>query len=378
MLYNQHDLIKIITNVLKCEENEINNKSGLSKTLNWDSLNHVVILTTIEDYFGIKIEDDNFASLLTLQDIIEFLDNYQLKICIDSGECNCEDLCYTEERVVFNSSDGIQLVGIYCYSKIEPKGFVLLTHGIPSEKDEGGFHKNMAAYFAKGGYDSFRFDFRYMGESEAGSESNLSLQNLMCDIESAYKISSIRRNIMHCKRFAVGTSCGGGILLKWINEYNHKNEIDKVLLCCPVLDYVYECTHKTQDEIINEKDKIYDLIQRVGYVDLEGIDAKYGLSFFNDALQFDAQSELLKYGKRISIYHGTKDPSVPFEFAESFANKNKLADLIVVDWARHGFGVPFLDKQGKRIPDDIRYKMKMKHQSDVINSIFCSMKGELQ
>lgn len=377
MLYNHHDLINIIANVLNCKETEIKYESGLSRTLNWDSLNHVIILTTIEEYFGIKIDDSQFALLLTLQDIINFLDDYQMQNCIDPGECNCNEPCYTEEKIFFNSSDGTQLVGMYCYSKMPPKGFVLLTHGIPSEKDEGGFHKNMAAYFAKGGFDSFRFDFRYMGESEVGSETNLSLKNLICDIESAYKVSSNKRGVPLRKQFAVGTSCGGGILLKWVNEYNHANEIDKILLCCPVLDYVYECTHKSQNEIANEKEKIYDLLDRVGYVDLEGIDAKYGRSFFNDALEFDVQSELLKYGKRISIYHGTKDPSVPFEFAERFAAKNTLVDLVVVDWARHGFGVPFWDKQGNRIPDDIRYKMKMKHQSDVINSIFCSMKGEL-
>ena len=77
MIYNRHDVIRIVATTLNSFETELNEESGLSRTLNWDSLNHVIILTSIEDYFGIKIEDAFFAQLLTLGKILEFLDAYK-------------------------------------------------------------------------------------------------------------------------------------------------------------------------------------------------------------------------------------------------------------------------------------------------------------
>lgn len=374
MVYNRHEVIRIIAKTLNCPENELDSESGLMRTLNWDSLNHVIILTTIEEQFEIKIADEMFSQLLSIGKIMEFLNEYQIETCIDKGQCECDNSCFEEKRVEFESKDGTKLIGIYCYTNQEPKGFIILTHGIPSEKDENGFHKNMAAYFAKNGYDSFRFDFRYMGESETGSESDITINNLIEDIESAYKMAistCVRNNSM---QFAVGTSCGGGILLKWINDYSHADSISRVFLCCPVLDYVYECTGVNKTDIYVKKDEILSSLKELGYV--KDRDAKYGYSFFLQAMDFDVDVELRKYGKQVLIYHGNQDPSVPITFSKEFAERNlKAVDLVIVDWARHGFGVPFFNKAGERIPDDMRYKIKKKNQSGVIHSIHCSIKG---
>lgn len=377
MIYNHRDVLKIVARTLSCSENELNDESGLSRTLNWDSLNHVIILTSIEDYFEIKIADEKFPVLTSIEKIMKYLDEYELDSCIDNGQCECENPCFEEKRIEFESKDGKKLVGVYCFTNNAPKGFILLTHGIPSEKDEGGFHKNMAAYFAKIGYDSFRFDFRFMGESEAGAESAITIENLITDIESAYQVATsqyVRNNSM---QFVVGTSCGGGILLKWINDYNHAESINQVFLCCPVLDYVYECTGVSKSDISTKKNEVLDSLTELGYI--KDRDAKYGHSFFLQSLDFDANKEITKYGKHVTIYHGNQDPSVPIKFSKDFAERNlKTVDLVIVDWARHGFGVPFLNKNGERIPDDMRYRIKKRNQSGVICSISCSIKGAEQ
>ena len=139
MIYNQRDILRIIAKILNCSEDQLYKQSGLSKTLNWDSLNHVIILSTIEEYLKIKINDEMFSKLLTIGDIVNYLDNYQIEICIDEGQCNCGTLCFEEKKVEFKSLDGTNLVGVFCSTKQESKGFILLTHGIPSEKDENGF-----------------------------------------------------------------------------------------------------------------------------------------------------------------------------------------------------------------------------------------------
>lgn len=382
MIYNRRDVLRIIAKTLDCSEDQLTNESGLTRTLNWDSLNHVMILSSIEDYFDIKIIDEKFPILTSIEKIMKYLDEYQRLNCINDGKCECGNSCYSEKRITFTGKGGIKLVGIYCFTKQEPKGFILFSHGIPSEKDEAGLHRNMATYFAQGGYDSFRFDFRYMGESEPGSESLLSIDNMIDDLESAYNISLhnpfdeeiISRDLKNSNQFMVGTSCGSGVILKWINKYYHSKSIKSVFLCCPVLDYVYECTGIEKANIAVQENKILLDIDRLGYIDDR--DTKYGKRFFENALQFDIDYEAEKYKGKIVIFHGNKDQFIPIEISKRFeiAHK-KYVDMIEIDWARHGFGLPLVDKAGNSLTNEVRYKLKMKNQGDIIHSIFCSIRG---
>ena len=137
---------------------------------------------------------------------------------------------------------------------------------------------------------------------------------------------------------------------------------------------MFESSGINKANIYEKKDEILCSLEKEGYI--KDRDAQYGKSFFLQSLDFDADLEVKKYGKQLIIYHGNQDPSVPISFSEEFANRNyELVDLVVVDWARHGFGVPFFNKAGDRISDDMRYKIKKRNQSGVIHSIVCSIKG---
>lgn len=64
-----------------------------------------------------------------------------------------------ETKINFKSYDGTKLVGIYrAPESVSLKGIFLLIHGIPSEKDEWGFYKDMAIELELNGYASFRLD----------------------------------------------------------------------------------------------------------------------------------------------------------------------------------------------------------------------------
>ncbi|MDE7101084.1 MAG: alpha/beta fold hydrolase [Anaeroplasmataceae bacterium] len=382
MIYNRHDVIRIIAKILNCPETELKDESGLTRTYNWDSLKHIIILTSLESYFEIEIGDEAFSTLTTMNKIFNYLDLYNLETCVESGKCICETPCYFEHSYIIDGYDEIKLAGIYCFTSQKPKGFVLFSHGIPSEKDEAGLHKNIAAYLAKRGFDSFRFDFRYMGESTKGDETLLSIDNLMQDLECAYNFALKNPSIDIIKRrhnsisnqFVIGTSCGGGILLKWINDFNHANQINKVFLCCPVLDYMYECTGISKENIIGKEKQILEGIRQLGYID--GRDVKYGKYFFQNALHFSIDAEIEQYGKQVVIFHGNHDQFVPYQISQKvYENHSSIVDLIEVDRTRHGFGVLLVDKYGIQIPNNERYKLKMKYQSDIIHSIYCSIKG---
>ena len=385
MIYNQTDLKRIIAKVLGCDCSSLNETSGLSKTFNWDSLNHVIILSAIEEYFNISIKNEFFPKLLTIGDIICFLNEYELDLCFNNDSCPCEDKCFTERTVLFNSIDGTPLNGVYCFANGSPKGLALLTHGIPADKNEGGFYSKLAINLAKNGYDSFRFDFRYMGDNHITVDGNnyniiskselamrLSIRKLIEDMESAYNNALRQRdNFTFDKLFGIAISCSGGILIKWINDMHHSDTFNGLLLCCPVMDYVYECTGCSYEEV--DVTSIKEQLSINGYI--PDRDAMYGEVFFDESLVFNADKEIKSFGKRIVIYHGDKDQCVPVEFSIKIAKNNKNVDLILIPNARHGFSSPSLDSNGNKLSKDTKLVIKTKNRGEVINSICCTLRG---
>ncbi len=63
----------IISEALDCDENSIDEHSGLGRHQEWDSLGQVVIIVSIEKYFSIKIKDEQIERLLTFVDLREYL-----------------------------------------------------------------------------------------------------------------------------------------------------------------------------------------------------------------------------------------------------------------------------------------------------------------
>lgn len=244
-----------------------------------------------------------------------------------------------ETKINFKSYDGTKLVGIYqAPESVSPKGIFLLIHGIPSEKDEWGFYKDMATELEVNGYASFRFDFRCNGESAGGDIINLTISGLVNDIEAAYcKLLSMAKNPLPF--YVIGTSCGGGVTIKWINSFHR--EVNHVFLMAPVLDYNYEIfgTDLTNDvepsAIIPENLQIQ--LNKEGHLDSE---IHYGLAMINEAHLFDAEFEIRYLNSDITIIQGNADTVVPYSksqhMAEIFDNK---IQLITVPDADHGFAV---------------------------------------
>ncbi len=385
MLFSQQDLKGIIARTIKTSAETINEQSGLAKTYNWDSLNHVSILTEVEAFFDIVIQDEWFPKLLTYQAISEYLNGLDSVPCFVEVACPCSSICFSEKKITFYSNDGTSLNGVFTYSKESPKGLVLLTHGIPADKNEGGFYKDLAGFLAKNGYDSFRFDFRYMGENYERIDGelfnlssreelaiNLSMKRLIEDIESAFETALEQRQQIHYNNlFGIATSCSAGLLLKWINDYNHVESFDGAILCCPVLDYVYECTGVPKENV--DKNIIVEQLEKNGYIPER--DAMYGKTFFEEALMFDANCEIARFGKRIVILHGDRDQCVPIEFSNATVEKNKNVELIVVPNAKHGFSALSQDSSGRLLSKEEKLIKKKQNRGKVINSITFMLRG---
>lgn len=67
------EIVKIAAMTLKCDANQINLKSGLGHHYNWDSLAHVALMLSLEEKFGVTIDETNIAALDTIERILVFL-----------------------------------------------------------------------------------------------------------------------------------------------------------------------------------------------------------------------------------------------------------------------------------------------------------------
>lgn len=246
-----------------------------------------------------------------------------------------------ETKINFKSYDGTKLVGIYqAPDSALLKGIFLLIHGIPSEKDEWGFYKDMAAELEAKGYASFRFDFRCNGESDGGNINNLTLSELVNDIDAAYcKLISIAK--VSSPIFVIGTSCGGGVTIKWINSFHRK--VNHVFLMAPVLDYNYEIFGTDLNSDVDPSEiipmNLQEQLNKNGYLDRE---IQYGLAMINEARLFNAEAEIryLSSDINITIMQGNADTVVPYSKSQHIANifHHKI-QLITVPDADHGFAV---------------------------------------
>lgn len=270
-----------------------------------------------------------------------------------------------EQKIEFRSIDGVRLAGTFCQSDSR-KGLAIFTHGIPSNRAENGFYTSLAEKLSAIGFDSFRFDFREMGESEKRDVTRLSVNDLICDTESAYLAAREISRKEYKRICAVGFSCGGGILLKWCNIYAHK-EVKDLFLLCPVLDYVYECTGYGREDFATHREQVEAEIRKDGYV--KDRDEKYGAAFLASALDLDYDRETELSKANITVFHGDRDKSVPIEISRSYAAKHvRQVELVEIGGAGHGFFCVNNDGTGS-LSEALRAEKSAKMRNEVIDRI---------
>lgn len=64
---------EVLLENLGCEKEEINLKTDLVKDLEADSLDIVELSMALEDEFGITVADEDFESLQTVENIIDYI-----------------------------------------------------------------------------------------------------------------------------------------------------------------------------------------------------------------------------------------------------------------------------------------------------------------
>ncbi len=66
---------KVILESLNCEEERVTKDAKLIDDLEMDSLDAADLAMTLEDEFGVTIEDSEFENLVTVQDIVNYIES---------------------------------------------------------------------------------------------------------------------------------------------------------------------------------------------------------------------------------------------------------------------------------------------------------------
>lgn len=239
-----------------------------------------------------------------------------------------------EKQINFESYDGTSLTGIFSYPDESFRHAVLMMHGLPSDKNESGFYRDMAKFFNESSIASFRFDFRFNGESEKGSLSTLTLSEMVLDIESAYwQLSKLI--LPEVPISAVGTSCGGGVTLKWRNAF--KRSLSNIFLMAPVLDYEFEVTGEekcVKQAFSGLSKKTLNVLRSKGVLN---DDIGYGYQMINEARLFDIGVEFSQNEVPVVIYQGTHDTIVPITITKKCISSFPEVLLVEIPDAEHGF-----------------------------------------
>lgn len=235
--------------------------------------------------------------------------------------------------VKFKSYDGYSLEGTLVNASDE-RGALLFVHGITSSRDELGFHSDFSEYLGNNGISNLRFDYRYHGINET-SLNNLSLCGILNDIDAGF--IALKNNVgVNLKSFfIIATSFGGGLAAFWVDFFK-KNEVKKVILNAPVINYendVLERNNLLRDGLLSEKAQRQ--LSQKGFVNSS--DIHFGRGLINELRYINGIRPLKNLADKVIIFHGSDDEDVPLSSSKQYMVKQTT--LKIVPGVGHGFGI---------------------------------------
>jgi pimeloyl-ACP methyl ester carboxylesterase len=238
-----------------------------------------------------------------------------------------------EKIVKFQSYDGYKLEGSLVRATDE-KAALLFVHGITSSRDELGFHSDYAKYLGENGISSLRFDYRYHGINETPLE-NLTLCGIVNDIDAAF--SALKNNAGKNVKsyFVVGTSFGGGLSAYWV-DFNKRNEVKKIILNAPVLNYENDVLER--NELVNHGllvEKAQKQLSKKGFI--KSSDIHFGRGLINELKYISGITAVQNLADKVLIFHGDDDEDVPLASSQKYMAPQSR--LVIIKGVGHGFGV---------------------------------------
>jgi len=70
-MYVQEKVIQVLVNILQVSPDKISTKTTSDDIEKWDSLNHINMIQALEQEFGIRYDQEQMVSMLSVEEIIE-------------------------------------------------------------------------------------------------------------------------------------------------------------------------------------------------------------------------------------------------------------------------------------------------------------------
>lgn len=80
MTETQKKVINLVSQTLQCKPESLSEDSRLGCHENWDSMAQIMILSMLEEAYGILVDENNIDRLLSIGDICNYIDSMDIKL----------------------------------------------------------------------------------------------------------------------------------------------------------------------------------------------------------------------------------------------------------------------------------------------------------
>lgn len=236
-----------------------------------------------------------------------------------------------EEKIVFHSADGTELVGILAMPEELPKTCIVLCHGITGTKDENQIFVLLTQALVEKGFAVFRFDFRGHGES-GGRPQDMTISGEKEDVTAAFAL-------LKKKGFTtfglLGASFAGGVVSLYTAD--HVKEIKALGLWNPLLDYGLRLDPRTSWGKKYWGQSAVDRVNKLGYTEIDSF-FRVGKKLMDEMAGLEPWKALVELEIPTLFVHGNRDEDIDYHDSVKYSLLMKYAQLEIIRGAGHGFG----------------------------------------
>lgn len=229
------------------------------------------------------------------------------------------------------STDSILLDARLTQTDGNPKGMIVLVHGIASEKEEGGLYTRLAAALAEAGFDSLRFDFRGHGQS-SGNSVDMTIRGETEDLSAA--VACARKD---CDA-PLGILAASFGTVSTMNYLKTHDDIHTLVLWNPVLDLQHTFTRPQMPwgKALYSEEKRMEM-ERTGVLHIGA--HPYGRKLFDEMEEHFPYRVLEGLTLPVLTIHGDRDEITSHDLSMRYGAPNENSEMLTLPGVGHGFGI---------------------------------------
>ena len=244
------------------------------------------------------------------------------------------------ERISIPTPYGYSIPALLGVPEGRPRGTVIMTHGIFSDKNENGRYPRQAEIHHEHGWRTLRFDWQGHGDHPVPFDSTTVLGSVD-DLQSVYAFCSERWEEDPVN--VVASSYGGSLFLLH-QSLPPVPALRKVLLLNPVTDYRHTFYEHVSGELASEfSAQVWKSVLSTGHA--ETAPGKVmSRKFASELLVLKPYLGFDELTVPVMVLHGTADESVSFDVTKSHSSRSPQVTFQPILDADHAFAAPWAER----------------------------------